>query len=400
MGAASMERSPRVAVDWFPARTGMDGFVDYATRITRGVAPLVGSLDVFAPARDRWSTDEIADIAPVHRIPVGYGETRTDRTTLWYDSELPAALAAVSTDGETPVVFAPAFFLPRGIGAPSAVTVHDLSFERLPDAFSEENRALYIDRGRPDAERADAVLAVSRSAADDVQVLWGIDPARIVVTPLGPSVDLTRTPVPGVAARSLGVAGEYLLCVSPGHHRKNLERVVREYLTLPRSLRLAVPLVLANADHWSIRERLAAEGADETVRVTARLDDATLDGLYAGAVAVLHGSSLEGFGFPALNAMALGTPVIANDAPAINDVARGAGFFVDIFEPGAMAGAIEQVVTDAALRETLAAAGLVRARDFDWATTAHRTATTLADVSAGRLPTLSLAAEATAKVAR
>lgn len=88
--------------------------------------------------------------------------------------------------------------------------------------------------------------------------------------------------------------------------------------------------------------------------------------------------------------MALGTPLIANDAPSLSEAGAGTARFVDIIELRSMARALEDVAHDDALAAALSAAGLRRAADVDWATT-QRTLTTLRDVAAGRLPTLSVA---------
>lgn len=386
----------RVGVDWFAPILGMDGFVDYATRLTRGVAAEAPTT-VFSPDHPRWAPEVVADLAAIERVSVAEATNRTDRTAHWYDDELPRALerAARGRTGAD-VLWGPAFFLPDPSPVPRVLTSHDLGFVRFPDRFSDENRALYVDRGRPDAERADAVLAISESTARDLVDLWGIDPARVVVTPLGPTVEVGDSDRDASRARALqrlglSADGRFLVVVSPTHWRKNLRLVVREHQLLPAALRHELPLVLVNADTHDTQRVLAEEG-DDAVVVLGRVDDHVLRDLVAGALALLHGSSLEGFGLPALNAMALGTPLIANDAPSLSEVGAGAAHFVDITELGSMARAVEEVAEDGALAARLSAAGLRRAADFDWATTTERTLTTLRDIAAGRPPSLSVAA--------
>ena len=383
---------PRVAVDWFAPVLGMDGFVDCSTRLAHGLAAQTPTT-LFSPDHPWWAPEVLADVAAVERVAVAEASSRTERTAHWYDGELPRALERAADDVD--VVWAPAFFLPDPSPVPRVLTVHDLSFVHHPDRFSPENRALYVDRGRPDAERADAVLAISESTARDVVELWGVDPARVVVTLLGPTVavgHVDRDASRARAVRRLGLpaGGRFVVAVSPTHWRKNLRLLVREHQLLPAALRRELPLVLVNADQPETHRILAEEG-DDAVVVLGRVDDDALRDLVAGAVALLHGSSLEGFGLPALNAMALGTPLIANDAPSLSEVGAGAARFVDITELGSMARAVEEVAHDDALAAALSAAGLRRAADFDWATTTERTLTTLRDVAAGRLPTLSVA---------
>ena len=384
---------PRVAVDWFAPVLGMDGFVDYSTRLARGLAAATPTT-AFSPDHPRWAPEVLEDVAAVERVTVAEATSRTERTAHWYDDELPRALEHAADDID--VVWAPAFFLPDPSPVPRVLTVHDLSFVHHPDRFSPENRALYVDRGRPDAERADAVLAISESTARDVVELWGVDPARVVVTLLGPTVevgDVDREASRARAVQRLGLpaGGRFVVAVSPTHWRKNLRLVVREHQLLPVDLRRELPLVLVNADEPQTHQILGEEGRDAVV-VLGRVDDDALRDLVAGAVALLHGSSLEGFGLPALNAMALGTPLVANDAPSLSEVGAGAARFVHIDERGSMAAAVAEVAQDGALAARLSAAGLRRAADFDWATTTARTLTTLRDVAAGSLPSLSVAA--------
>lgn len=389
------ESSPRVAVDWFAPVLGMDGFVDYATRLARGLAAATPTT-LFSPDHPWWAPEVVGDLAAVERVPVAEAADRTERTAHWYDGELPRALGRAAGE-RVDVLWGPAFFLPDPSPVPRVLTAHDLAFVHHPDRFTEANRALYVDRGRPDAERADAVLAISRSTADDLVGLWGLDPARVVVTPLGPTVEVGAVDRDASRRRALtrlGLPddGRFLVVVSPTHWRKNLRLVVREHQLLPPGLRRSLPLVLVNADVPDTRSVLEAEG-DDGVVVLGRVTDDELRDLVAGALALLHGSSLEGFGLPALNAMALGTPLIVNDAPSLSEVGAGAARFVDITELGSMAGAVAQVAEDDDAATALSTAGLRRAADFDWATTTHRTLTTLRDVAAGRLPSLSVAAD-------
>jgi glycosyltransferase involved in cell wall biosynthesis len=405
------QRRPSIVVDWFSARLGMDGFVDYATRLVRGLAAHA-DIRVAVPDDDAWDAAPVADVARIDLVP---GErvvrgTRTATTAAWYDEALPDLLDGFAAAGERPdAVLATAFFIPSRSPSPVAVTVHDLAFVRHPDAFSDENRALYVGRGRPSAERAAAVVAVSRSTAADVVDLWGVDASRVVATPLGPTIPplaggpgddpdalaAEREAARSRAAARLGLPGRFLLVVSPTHRRKNLPLVVGEHRRLPAELRRELPLVLANADDPFTRAMLDDLDADEVV-ATGRLPEDELRDLVVGATALLHGSSSEGFGLPALNAMLVGTPLIANDAPALDEVGAGAARFVDIHEPGDMARAIREVATDDRLAGALGAAGIARAGEFSWASTAERTARTLIDVAAGRAPGLSIAREAAA----
>ena len=104
----------------------------------------------------------------------------------------------------------------------------------------------------------------------------------------------------------------------------------------------------------------------DRVHFVEPVDDDTLVKLYCGALALLHPSICEGFGMPLAEAMACGCPVITSDRSAMPEVAGAAALLVDPFDSNAMASALQQIATDAELRESLSAKGLARAEQLSW----------------------------------
>ena len=239
--------------------------------------------------------------------------------------------------------------LPLRCPCPAVVTIHDLSFERDPSVMPAHDRLIFKTVVPRSARRAARVLAVSERTKADVVELYGIAPEKITMTPHG--VDPAFSP-------GDGNPGEYLLLVGSVEKRKN------PLAAAAAASEVGLPLVVAGP----VRD---AELARELERRGARLrgyvtQDELVD-LYRGAVCLVMPSRYEGFGLPALEAMASGTPVVAAPDPALREVAGEAAVFI---EPEGLAVGIRQAMAE---RDRLVAAGLERARRFTWQETARRT---------------------------
>ena len=239
--------------------------------------------------------------------------------------------------------------LPLSCPCPAVVTIHDLSFERDPSVMGAWHR-LVFRRMVPRAARGAArVLTVSERTKQDVVELYRIDAERIVVTPHG--VDPAFTPGPGGP-------DSYLLLVGSVEPRKN------PLAAADAAAALGMHLVVAGPERDSgLARELQSRGADVRGYVT----DEELVGLYRGAAALLLPTRYEGFGLPALEAMATGTPVVAAPDAALQELAGDAAVFV---EPELLAAGVREAL---ARRDELVAAGLARAAQFSWEETARRT---------------------------
>lgn len=238
--------------------------------------------------------------------------------------------------------------LPVACPCPAVVTIHDLSFERDPEAMSLRDRSVF-KRVVPRAARsARGVIAVSERTKRDLVDLYGISSEKITVTPHG----IDPAFGPGEVAGS-----GYLLYVGAVQARKDplaAARAARE---------VGLPLVVAGPEREpALARELAALGAD----LRGYVDKAELATLYRGAAALVLPSRYEGFGLPVLEAMASGTPVVASDDPALREVAGDAAVYSD----GDLAEAVRTALAD---RDRLVGEGLERAKSFSWEETARRT---------------------------
>lgn len=284
---------------------------------------------------------------------------------------------------------------------PQVVTVHDLAFLQAPTLFARGWRAWARFEHRAAARRADATVCVSEATRRELIGRWRVSPERAVVALHGPGQ------YEGVAVRR-HAQPRWFLYVGDAEPRKNLRLLLaahRRYRDEAGSS--ALELVLAGAVTQTGADRWTAPpysfgGATGGVRIEAQPDAERLRELHAGAAALVHPAVLEGFGLTVLEAMQLGTPVIAVRNAAISEVGGDAALYVPVSATAAaptsrsragaspasvdetaaraLAAHMGRLAADPMLRERLSDAGRRRARQFSWAEAAraHVRAYTLA----------------------
>ena len=243
------------------------------------------------------------------------------------------------------------YALPLRLPCPAVVTIHDLSFERDPSLMGRKDRFVFKRVVRRAATTASRVLTVSERTRRDLEELYGIPAAKIVVTPNG--VDPIFTPSDKVLQDF-----DYVLMVGAVQQRKN------PLAALAAADAAGLPLVVAGP---AKNEALARELERRGARVAGYVAEDELAELYRGAACLIQPSRFEGFGLPVLEAMACGTPVVAVPEPALREVAGDAAVWVEEDELG---DGIRRAVAE---RDRLVVAGLERARLFSWEETARRT---------------------------
>src|SRR5438874_5168135 len=254
---------------------------------------------------------------------------------LWTHWRLRQALRRERPD----VTFIPSHVLPFALGLKSVVTIHDIGHRREPHAYSRSARWYLEATTRYAARRANRLIAVSKSTADDLARFYGVPGGRISVVHSG--VDLRMQPQDPAKVdevlRRLGIGGAYFLYVGRNHPRKNLG-MLRRAFDEARRRGLEAELVLAGPGHEG--------GSPGTARVLPYVPADDLPALYAGAIALTLPSRFEGFGFPALEAMACGTAVIASSAGALPEIVGTAGILLSPDDAGAWSAAVVVVARD------------------------------------------------------
>jgi glycosyltransferase involved in cell wall biosynthesis len=232
---------------------------------------------------------------------------------------------------------------------PLVVTVHDLIHLRHPNPLARMYARQMIGRA---VRRSRRVLTVSESVKREIVATFGCGGEHVVVTPNGVGS-------PFVAAGN-AAEGRYFLYVGNDKPHKNVDVLVDGFERID-----GATLVLTGAPFERFRER-------ERIILSGFVSDDELAALYRGAIALVMPSREEGFGLPALEAMACGCAVITSHAAALVEITGDAALHVDP-TIDALADAMRRVASDFALRETLARRGVERAKNFTWMRCAERT---------------------------
>ena len=356
----------RVGVDGRALTSPAAGVRRYAGELLKALVALGEDVDIVALGGDPASVpDGISHVEEPPHPPTNFG---------WSLVGLPQAAQRARLD----VLHAPAYTAPLWGTAPVVLTIHDVSYARHPEWYPYRRdlvrRAFY----RRSARRARLVVTDSAFSASEIVAAYGLPPERIAVVPLG--VDARFSPAMSANGCELPqeISGPFVLHVGDLHERRNLPTVVDAVIAARRHFggAAAVTLVLAGVDR-GVGDGLCAIAAEadvpEAVVKLGPVSEELLLSLYRCATALVYPSLYEGFGLPALEAMACGTPVIASRAASIPEVVGDAGILLDPLDVEGWTEAIVNVVNDDDRRGQMRANGLARATEFTWARTARMT---------------------------
>lgn len=277
------------------------------------------------------------------------------RYELWHRLRRPVVRAPGA------VVHAPSLAIPPVEDRPLVVSVHDVAFLRHPEAFTRRGRAFHR-RGLDLARRHATIVLTSSEFTRSELEREGFAAATIHTIPHGadPSAPLDEEELESRLER-VGVRGRFVLSVGTIEPRKNYPAVVAAVRELRRRGR-DVELVVAGAPGWGSVPDLD----DSWIHAGRQVDDTTLAALYQRAVACCQLSSYEGFGLPALEAMARGCPVVVPDGGALAEVVGSGGIITRGVDADRVATLLEPLLDDENERSTWSARASRRARDFSW----------------------------------
>ena len=263
----------------------------------------------------------------------------------------------------------PGHVVPFAWGGRSVTVVHDLAFERHPEAYTPAERAYLRLTTRWAAARCKLLVAVSEATKQDLVDIYHVPPQRVRVVPLGiapPAV----LPAPSSRLAELGLGGDFVLQVGRVEARKNQGAALAAVERLD-----GLTLVVAGYE----RDRRLGDRLRNSThcRVLGMVDQPLLELLYAKAAAVVVPSLYEGFGLPVLEAMARGKVVVAALSSSLPEVGGEAVlYFHDANDAGDLAAVLDVALADKALRTELARSARARAATFTW----EKTAAGVADV--------------------
>lgn len=290
------------------------------------------------------------------------------------------------------VLFVPSHVLPLITPGRSVVVVYDVGHRFFPRAH-KITEWLYVEWAiRRHVRVASAIITISEAARQDLVRLYGADPARISVA--YPAVDERFRPPSEAEVQRVrekyGLGSRYVLHVSTIKPRKNLPRLVQAFARA--NLAPGTQLVLAGAPDFGLAALNAAieqTGTGDRVKWLRYVDGADLPALYGGAACVALVSLHEGFGIPALEALACGAPLVASNRSSIPEFVDNAGLLVDPLDVTSIQRGLEQACTDQVLADTLRQRGPLQAARYTWQAAATVTLDVLRRVGgqpAGRTP--------------
>jgi len=289
---------------------------------------------------------------------------------LWHRARLPIPVETIT--GSLDVFYSPDFVLPpTRRSTRTLLTVHDLSFLRYPETFVPKLRR-YLEHAVPRSiARADLVLADSAHTRSDLTSLFDVPPDKVQVLYGGVHPRFQPQPEPEETERirarySLGEQ-PYVPRVGTIQPRKNYVRLIQAFARLQTRRPADLQLVIAGGRGWLHQDIFAeAEKHGDRAHILGFVNEADLPALYRNAALFAFPSLYEGFGFPVLEAMACGVPVVCSDASSLPEVAGDAALLVNPLDTGALSEAMARALEDADLRQEMIARGLARATRFTW----------------------------------
>jgi glycosyltransferase involved in cell wall biosynthesis len=352
-------------------RPPLTGIGRYTLNLARAVASSLspGSLFLYLP-RDSVSLNGVPARQETAPVPIPHELFRA----AWEQTVVPFQARSQQIN----VYHSPNYTLPLALPCPSVLTVHDLAF--LRGGLHNRRLQLYLKVFASIAvRRASQIICVSDATRADLEsrfpssrtrttvIYQGLDP-RFKERPAKAAIDSFR--------RERGLERPYLLFVGAIEPRKNLPRLIRAFERVVDDARIPHDLVICGPWGWRYgpsRDAIEASHCAGRIKRLGYVPDERLGSLYAGADALAYVSLLEGFGFPPLEAMAMGTPVITSNLSSMPEVVGDAGVKVDPRNVGAISRALALVLTDSTQAARMREAGFEQARQFTWARCARET---------------------------
>jgi glycosyltransferase involved in cell wall biosynthesis len=401
----------RIVVDMQGAQTESRkrGIGRHTLGIAAALARHPGGHEIWLALNARWPNAlapmraALAGLVPDERFrvfdappPFAEHEARNALRTRAAELKREAFLGALAPE----IVYVPSLFEGWGGDAacsvgrfgdqPTAVVLHDLIPWLHPDQyFSDRRHGRYYARKLESLRRADLVLAVSTYVRRDAVELLGLAPERVRVVHNGVDERFRPPALDEAARRELlrrhGLRGPFVLFVGAFEPRKNLDGLVRAFALLPEPLRRSHQLLAVGPTAPpALGDELRRLDLADAVVFGGTVTDDDLVALYGACAAFVLPSFDEGFGLPALEAMACGAAVIGANATSIPEVIGRADALFDPARPEAIAAKLADALNDGDFRQSLCDHGLARASQFSWDAAAKATLAAFEEIVARR----------------
>jgi glycosyltransferase involved in cell wall biosynthesis len=368
-----------VAVDARLAHYTTGGIAHYALSLARALTEIAPT-DQFTLLRSfKQSSGTLPQAQNLRSTPL-----LTPPHHRWEQLVLPLELLRVRPD----VLHCPDFIPPFWRRCPAVVTVHDVAFLRFPETLTAESRR-YYGQVRRAIESAERTIVVSEATARDLTTLLHVPRERIRVIHNGLDARFLQAPDPAEQARVRArwqLDGPYLLFLGTLEPRKDIPTLLRAYEEVRRK-HPDLMLVLVGRRGWlyePIFAEIEALELREAVRHIEDAADADLPPLFDGATAFAFPSLYEGFGLPALEALARGVATVVADTSSLPEVVGDTALLHPPGDHDALAVALLRLIEDSALRADLSARGPQRAAGFTWERAARETLAVYREVHEAR----------------
>ncbi len=354
----------RIGLDAHMVGSRETGNETYVRGLVRGFSQLQSDFHLYVYyVGSAWATDDgrvhfrsIASASPWLRLTLGL-PTRSIRDSL--------------------DVLHVTYTVPLWARCPVVVTVHDISYVAHPEWFSKRDLRVLSATVPLSIRKARRVITVSEICREQIIEHYRVPRDKVVAIPnaAGPAASPLSDEAAHQELSALGLDPQrpYVLAVGNLQPRKNLIRLITAIRRMAAA-GLDISLVIAGPEHYRAEEVLAAaREATERIRFTGYLTDRQLAACYSCAAAFAFPSLFEGFGIPALEAMAHGVPVVCSEVEALREVCGDAALYFDPFDVDSISEALTRAITDSQLRIDLSRQGRVRAAQFSWLQSAQQT---------------------------
>jgi glycosyltransferase involved in cell wall biosynthesis len=270
---------------------------------------------------------------------------------------------------------------PVGCSVPVVATVHDVSYLEHPEYFTRDRALqLRLTVGRT-VRRAAKILTGTENARNSILKMYpDLEEDKVLVVPLAAAPEfrpISREAAAATVRERYSIGGPFILSVGDMQPRKNHVGLIRAFARLAKAYpQLTHKLVLVGKPTWfspKVAEAARESGVEDRIQFVGFVSDPDLLQLYNACDCFVFPSFYEGFGFPALEAMACGRAVICSDASALPEVVDGAAILFDPYAIDEMVRAIADVLLDMELRARMERLGIQRAAHFSWQKTAEKT---------------------------
>lgn len=359
----------RIGIDGIPLATPKTGIGHYTFELAHSLAEIApeDEFEIIAPVVLNTPSSPLPNL----RTVLGRSGALRRR---WWTIGLPLHVV----ENRLPLFHGTNYMIPLWQRCLTVVTIHDLSLLLHSDTH-QEDLVRRAKRRLPTMTRiASHILTDSEAVKKEICEHLAVSPEKITAVPLAARrmFSPVRLDETLETRRRLGVEDDFILFVGTVEPRKNLISLVRAFDELMRTTDFRPQLVVAGQKGWlteDLYEYVEQSDLKNRILFTGYVSDADLASLYSSCKVSVYPSLYEGFGLPALEAMACGAPVITSRIPVIMETASGAARLVAPTDLQELTAALVEMLRDPKAREHYSVAGRQRASDFTWELTARRT---------------------------